>query len=97
MLKKLSVLALLLAAMAGLVVRCAKQNQKPVFDSVAWPDSAYLGASVTLSCAVSDPEGDSVTVSWFCSMGTLSAPTGTVTTGSEVPSFHRFRSPQSGR
>jgi len=77
MLKRLSVLALLLAATAGLVVRCAKQNQKPVFDSVAWPDSVYLGANATFSCAVSDPEGDSVTVSWTCSMGTLSAPTGT--------------------
>ncbi|MCX6842315.1 MAG: hypothetical protein NTX53_08565 [candidate division WOR-3 bacterium] len=77
MLKKLSLLALLLAAMAGLVVRCAKQNQKPVFDSVTWPDSVYLGATATFSCAVSDPEGDSVTVSWYCSMGSLSAPTGT--------------------
>jgi len=75
--KKVLIPALLLAVTAGLIVRCAKQNQKPVLDSVSWPDSVYLGASVTLSCAVSDPEGDSVTVSWFCSMGTLSAPTGT--------------------
>jgi len=75
--KKVLVLVLLLAVTATLVVRCAKQNQKPVLDSVSWPDSVYLGASVTLSCAVSDPEGDSVTVSWFCSLGTLSAPTGT--------------------
>ena len=75
--KKVLIVALLLAVTAGLVVRCAKQNLKPVFDSVTWPDSVYLGANATFSCAVSDPEGDSVTVNWTCSMGTLSAPTGT--------------------
>ncbi len=75
--RKVLILAPLLAVTVGLVVRCGKQNQKPVFDSVTWPDSVYLGANATFSCAVSDPEGDSVTVSWTCSMGTLSAPTGT--------------------
>jgi surface antigen len=77
MLKRLTILALFLVATAGLVLRCGKQNQKPVFDSVTWPDSVYLGASATFSCAVSDPEGDSVSVSWYCNMGSLSAPTGT--------------------
>jgi len=77
MLKKVFITALILTVAAVLVVRCGKQNQKPVFESVTWPDSVYLGANATFSCAVSDPEGDSVTVSWHCSLGTLSSPTGT--------------------
>jgi hypothetical protein len=76
MLKKVFLPALLLAAATVLVVRCGKQNQKPVFDSVTWPDSVYLGANATFTCVVSDPEGDSVTVTWTCSMGSLSATTG---------------------
>ena len=77
--KKVLIVALLLAATVGLVVRC-KQNRPPQISSISGPDSIVAGGNCALTCTASDQNGDTLGYTWSCNVGGLSGTTGKIVT-----------------
>jgi hypothetical protein len=65
------------ALMLGLISSCKSGNQPPVVTSFSVPDTVYPGTDHACVCAVTDSEGDPMTLTWTCTGGTLTPDTGT--------------------
>lgn len=55
---------------------CKKTNHDPIISSISGATSVYIRESVPLVCNASDPDNDSLTYTWTCTNGSLSASTG---------------------
>lgn len=58
------------------VVVTVAANKPPTISSISGPDSVDAGGEANLTCNASDPDGDSLSYSWSCTVGGLSSSSG---------------------